>query len=185
MDTPEEADKAISEMSGFELKGRAMTVNQATERPPRDRGGRDGGFRSGGGYQRRDNNRGYHQGTGVVVTEVSDPVEDTRGGTTTGVTSRGEVTETEDTRGGTTTGVTSRGEVTEMVVTEAGEVTETAATKEVATVVTITAEATDMVMTTGVRDKNATPKVVTGDATTTRRSQPLSQSDAAISPPSQ
>merc|ERR1712119_36988 len=26
MDTPEEADKAISEMSGFELKGRAMTV---------------------------------------------------------------------------------------------------------------------------------------------------------------
>merc|ERR1712202_48959 len=61
MDTPEEADKAISEMSGFELKGRAMTVNQATERPPRDRGGRDGGFRSGGGYQRRDNNRGYQQ----------------------------------------------------------------------------------------------------------------------------
>merc|ERR1712055_774279 len=61
MDTPEEADKAISEMSGFELKGRAMTVNQATERPPRARGGRDGGFRSGGGYQRRDNNRGYQQ----------------------------------------------------------------------------------------------------------------------------
>merc|ERR1719427_926506 len=61
MDTPEEADKAISEMSGFELKGRAMMVNQATERPPRDRGGRDGGFRSGGGYQRRDNNRGYQQ----------------------------------------------------------------------------------------------------------------------------
>merc|ERR1719427_2666932 len=61
MDTPEEADKAISEMSGFELKGRAMTVNQATERPPWDRGGRDGGFRSGGGYQRRDNNRGYQQ----------------------------------------------------------------------------------------------------------------------------
>merc|ERR1719466_641826 len=172
MDTPEEADKAISEMSGFELKGRAMTVNQATERPPRDRGGRDGGFRSGGGYQRRDNNRG-HQGTGVVVTEVSDPVEDTRGGTTTGVT--------------------SRGEVIEMVVTEAGEVTETvvtreaatAATKEVATVVTITAEVTDMVMTTGARDKNVIPKVATGDATTTRRSQPLSQSDAAISPPSQ
>merc|ERR1719427_973793 len=161
MDTPEEADKAISEMSGFELKGRAMTVNQATERPPRDRGGRDGGFRSGGGYQRRDNNRGYQQ-TGVVVTEVSDPVEDTRGGTTTGVTSRGEVIETAVTR------------VAAMAVT-----------KEVATVVTITAEATDTVMTTGARDKNVIPKVVTGDATTTRRSQPLSQSDAAISPPSQ
>merc|ERR1719466_741323 len=162
MDTPEEADKAISEMSGFELKGRAMTVNQATERPPRDRGGRDGGFRSGGGYQRRDNNRGYHQGTGVVVTEVSDLVEATRGGTTTGVT--------------------SRGEVTEMVVTRVAAM---AVTKEVATVVTITAEVTDTVMTSGARDKNVILKVVTGDATTTRRSQPLSQSDAAISPPSQ
>jgi len=63
MDTPEEAEKAIEEMSGFELKGRAMTVNQATERPARDnRGGRD--FRSGGGYQRRDNNRGYQQRDG-------------------------------------------------------------------------------------------------------------------------
>merc|ERR1719427_543291 len=140
-----------------------MTVNQATERPPRDRGGRDGGFRSGGGYQRR-LLRG-HQGTGVVVTEVSDPVEDTRGGTTTGVISRGEVTAT--------------------AVIEAGEVTETVVTRVAATVVTITAEATDTVMTTGDRDKNVTPKVVTGDATTTRRSQPLSQSDAAISPPSQ
>merc|ERR1712202_50337 len=130
MDTPEEADKAISEMSGFELKGRAMT-------------------------------------------EVSDPVEDTRGGTTTGVTSRGEVIER---------GVTEAGEVTEMVVTREAAM---AVTREVATVVTITAEATDMVMTTGVRDKNVIPKVVTGDATTTRRSQPLSQSDAAISPPSQ
>merc|ERR1740131_918562 len=66
MDTPEEAEKAIEEMSGFELKGRAMTVNQATERPARDNrgGGRDGGFRSGGGYQRRDNNRGYQQRDG-------------------------------------------------------------------------------------------------------------------------
>merc|ERR1712168_1620782 len=57
MDTPEEADKAIEEMSGFELKGRAMTVNQATERP---------------------------QGTGAVATEGSDPeVVDTKEGTTT------------------------------------------------------------------------------------------------------
>merc|ERR1712202_94014 len=56
MDTPEEADKAISEMSGFELKGRAMTVNQATERPPRDQGGRDGGYQ--GGRDRGYNNRG-------------------------------------------------------------------------------------------------------------------------------
>merc|ERR1719427_1327904 len=173
MDTPEEADKAISEMSGFELKGRAMTVNQATERPPRDRGGRDGGFRSGGGYQRRDNNRGYHQGTGVAVTEVSDPVEDTRGGTTTGVTSKGAVT---------ATAVTEAGEVTETVVTKEAAME---VTREVVTVVTITVEATDMVMTTGARDKNVILKVVTGDATTTRRSQPLSQSDAAISPPSQ
>merc|ERR1719427_670437 len=59
MDTPEEADKAISEMSGFELKGRAMTVNQATERPPRERGGdRDGGYRSRGG----DRDGGYQGG---------------------------------------------------------------------------------------------------------------------------
>merc|ERR1719444_5760 len=64
LETPEEAEKAIEEMSGFELKGRAITVNQATERPARDRGGRDGGFRSGGGYQRRDNNRGYQQRDG-------------------------------------------------------------------------------------------------------------------------
>merc|ERR1712183_1133592 len=114
-----------------------------------------------------------HQGTGVVVTEVSDPAEDTRGGTTTGVTSRGEAIEM---------AVIEAGEVTETVVTRVAAM---AATKEVATVVTITAEVADTVMTTGARDKNVILKVVTGDATTTRRSQPLSQSDAAISPPSQ
>merc|ERR1712183_388459 len=106
-------------------------------------------------------------------TEVSDPVEVTRGGTTTGVTSRGVVT---------AMAVTEAGEVTETVVTREAA---TAATKEVATVVTITAAVTDTVMTTGARDKNVIPRVETGDATTTRRSQPLSQSDAAISPPSQ
>merc|ERR1712183_582091 len=114
-----------------------------------------------------------HQETGVVVTEVSDPVEDTRGGTTTGVTSRGEVIEM---------AVIEAGEVTETVVTRVAAME---VTREVATVVTITAEVTDTEMTTGARDKNVILKVVTGDATTTRRSQPLSQSDAAISPPSQ
>merc|ERR1712183_690948 len=107
-----------------------------------------------------------HQGTGVVVMEVSDPVEDTRGGTTTGVTSRGEVT---------ATAVIEAGEATETVVTRVAAME---VTKEVATVVTITAAVIAMVMTTGAKDKNAIPKVVTGDATTTRRSQPLSQSDA-------
>merc|ERR1719427_1598497 len=89
---------------------------------------------------------------GVGGSVVSDPVEDTRGGTTTGVTSREEVIER---------GVTEAGEVTETVVTREAA---TAATKEVATVVTITAAVIAMVMTTGAKDKNVILKVVTGDA---------------------
>ncbi|MHC4266410.1 MAG: RNA recognition motif domain-containing protein [Planctomycetota bacterium] len=57
MPSKEEAEKAIEEMNGKEMKGRAMTVNVA--KPKVDRGGRSrrGGF---GGGQRR----GGHGGGG-------------------------------------------------------------------------------------------------------------------------
>jgi len=45
--TPEEGNKAIEAMNGFELSGRAIVVNEARERT--DRAGRGGG---GGGRQR-------------------------------------------------------------------------------------------------------------------------------------
>jgi RNA recognition motif-containing protein len=50
-----EADRAIAELNGRELDGRAINVNEA--RPKEDRGG-GGGYRgrsSGGGGQRRGN----------------------------------------------------------------------------------------------------------------------------------
>ena len=58
MSTPEEAQKAIEGLNGKDLKGRALTVNEARpreERPPGGRGGGDRGGRSGGGgdYGRR------------------------------------------------------------------------------------------------------------------------------------
>lgn len=60
--TEEEAQKAIEAMHGFEMDGRALTVNVARPQAPRrdfggggDRGGHRGGFnRGGGGYGRRD-----------------------------------------------------------------------------------------------------------------------------------
>lgn len=52
MGTQQEADKAISEMNGTDLDGRALRVNEAEERRggggPRG-GGRGGGGRGGGG----------------------------------------------------------------------------------------------------------------------------------------
>jgi cold-inducible RNA-binding protein len=61
MPNKEEADKAISGLNGKDIKGRAITVNEA--RPRRDdrrgggfgggRGGSRGGFGSGGGGGRR------------------------------------------------------------------------------------------------------------------------------------
>ena len=53
MSTPEEAQKAISEMNGKQLDGRALTVNVARPREERPAGG--GGrreFRGGGGGRR-------------------------------------------------------------------------------------------------------------------------------------
>jgi len=50
-----EADKAIAELNGHELDGRALNVNEA--RPKTDRGSGGGGYRgkSGGGASRQNN----------------------------------------------------------------------------------------------------------------------------------
>lgn len=57
MPSKEEAEKAISDMNGKDLKGRAMNVNEARPRTDSGGGGRRGGFgggrgggRGGGGY---------------------------------------------------------------------------------------------------------------------------------------
>lgn len=58
MSTPSEAQAAIAELNGKELKGRTLTVNEARPRPETGRGGGGrkfggGGRRSGGGGGRR------------------------------------------------------------------------------------------------------------------------------------
>ncbi|HTS47875.1 MAG TPA: RNA-binding protein [Bryobacteraceae bacterium] len=50
-----EADRAISELNGRELDGRALNVNEARPKPERGSGG--GGYRSGGGNGGRSRNR--------------------------------------------------------------------------------------------------------------------------------
>jgi cold-inducible RNA-binding protein len=45
-----EADRAIAELNGRELDGRALNINEA--RPKTDRGGSRGGFGGGGGQRR-------------------------------------------------------------------------------------------------------------------------------------
>ena len=65
MSSDEEAQKAVAELNGKDLDGRAIVVNEARPMEPRDnnrggfRGGSRGGFGGGsrGGYS-RDNNRG-------------------------------------------------------------------------------------------------------------------------------
>jgi cold-inducible RNA-binding protein len=59
MATEADSAKAISMFSGKEVKGRALTVNEA--RPREDRGG---GGREGGGY-RGDSGRGHRGGGGM------------------------------------------------------------------------------------------------------------------------
>ncbi len=51
----EKASKAITELNGKELDGRALNVNEATPRPERSgpRGGGGGGGRDRGGYRPR------------------------------------------------------------------------------------------------------------------------------------
>jgi RNA recognition motif-containing protein len=60
MSTPEEAQRAIAEMNGKELDGRAIVVNEARPMVPREnRGGGGGDFhRGGGGGGRGGFNRG-------------------------------------------------------------------------------------------------------------------------------
>lgn len=48
MSTDEEADNAISALSGHEYDGRALTVNEARPQESRGGGGGGGGFSSGG-----------------------------------------------------------------------------------------------------------------------------------------
>lgn len=49
MATPAEAQKAIQSMNGADLDGRALRVNEAEERRPREGGGGGGGGYGGGG----------------------------------------------------------------------------------------------------------------------------------------
>jgi RNA recognition motif-containing protein len=48
----EEADKAIAQLNGSQLGGRALTVNEAKPMVRRDSGGGGGGYRGGGGGRR-------------------------------------------------------------------------------------------------------------------------------------
>jgi cold-inducible RNA-binding protein len=52
-----EADKAIAELNGHELDGRALNVNEARPKTDRGSGGGGGGYRgkSGGGASRQNN----------------------------------------------------------------------------------------------------------------------------------
>lgn len=49
----EGAAKAISALNGYEMGGRALRVNEAEERRPRQGGGGGGGYGGGGGGGRR------------------------------------------------------------------------------------------------------------------------------------
>lgn len=60
MGSSEEAAKAISEMDGATLDGRALRVNEAEER--QHRGGGGGGFGGGGGGRRGGGGGGYGGG---------------------------------------------------------------------------------------------------------------------------
>ena len=55
MPVASEADRAITELNGTELDGRALNVNEA--RPKENRGGFGGGGNRGGGFGGRRNNR--------------------------------------------------------------------------------------------------------------------------------
>jgi len=54
MSSDEEAEKAVKELNGHELQGRALNVNEARERTPG--GPRPGGYAGGGGAPRGDFN---------------------------------------------------------------------------------------------------------------------------------
>jgi cold-inducible RNA-binding protein len=52
MSSPEEAEKAMNELNGKELDGRAIAVSEARPMQPRENRGGGGGFNRGGGYNR-------------------------------------------------------------------------------------------------------------------------------------
>jgi len=64
MGTQQEADKAISEMNGTDLDGRALRVNEAEERSRGGGGGGGGGGPRGGGGGRGGGGRGGGGGGG-------------------------------------------------------------------------------------------------------------------------
>ncbi|MCC5835462.1 MAG: RNA-binding protein [Opitutales bacterium] len=61
MDQAEEAEAAIEALNGSELEGRALRVNAAEDRPPRQSGGGGGG---GGGFDRNRRSGGGGGGGG-------------------------------------------------------------------------------------------------------------------------
>ena len=61
MGSDAEAQKAITELNGKELDGRALTVNEARPREERSGGGR-GGFGGGGGGGGRGGRGGFSRG---------------------------------------------------------------------------------------------------------------------------
>ncbi|MBI4208149.1 MAG: RNA-binding protein [Deltaproteobacteria bacterium] len=56
LESDEDAQKAIQSLSGKELNGRALVINEAREREPRSGGFDRGGFGGGGNRGRRDRN---------------------------------------------------------------------------------------------------------------------------------
>jgi len=65
MPDEEKAKKAIEELNGAEIDGRAIVVNKAEERKEGERrGGFSGGNRGGGGYNKGGGSGGYNRGGG-------------------------------------------------------------------------------------------------------------------------
>jgi len=64
MEKTEDAQKAIEELNGYELDGRALTVNEAREREERPRSGGFGGSRGGNGGASRGGFGGSRGGNG-------------------------------------------------------------------------------------------------------------------------
>lgn len=62
MNTDEEAQKAISQLNGYNMNGRALIVNEARPREERSGGGYRGG--GGGGFNRSPHSGGYRGGGG-------------------------------------------------------------------------------------------------------------------------
>ncbi|MHC4112285.1 MAG: RNA recognition motif domain-containing protein [Planctomycetota bacterium] len=64
MPSQEEAEKAIEEMNGKDIKERAMSVSEAKPKKPRSHGGRAGGKKRGGTKRGGKGKRGVYGGEG-------------------------------------------------------------------------------------------------------------------------